>query len=328
MPQRNLSLQYSYKYPEVVNITCDTSGDIVLKPATGDQSVLINNLILNGCDTSGCPTATIAADVSGNINLTPASGASTNINGLAISGVSSGIYTLCPSASSNMTIGSTSGYLQSLNLYSTGNIDLQSPTIGLYGGISLNSLQVNTSTSPTISTASTSDLYIGGSTTGNTTCTNIGICSTDTVSLNYLQVNAESSPTIQPSTSTDSITVSASSINFTPSCGYLQMSQTPFYYNNGTGQSMTLPASGVYILSMAANDNSYADCLTAPEYTDSWMVFSTGSSTTAYPYSTEAAGTSSYSGFNGAANDIIGITTSSSANTISIQIDNSAGYFY
>jgi hypothetical protein len=106
------------------------------------------------------------------------------------------------------------------------------------------------------------------------------------------------------------------------------MSQTPYYYNTGSGKTFNLPASGVYILSMAANDNSYADCLTAPQYTDSWMVFSSGTSTTAYPYSTQAAGTSSYSGFNGATNDIIGITTSSSANSISISIDNSAGYFY
>ena len=106
------------------------------------------------------------------------------------------------------------------------------------------------------------------------------------------------------------------------------MSQTPYYYNNGSGQSFTLPASGVYFLSMSANDNSYADCLTAPQYTDSWMVFSSGTSTTAYPYSTEASGTTAYTGFNGSANEIIGITTSSSANSISIQIDNSAGYFY
>jgi hypothetical protein len=166
-----------------------------------------------------------------------------------------------------------------------------------------------------------SNLYIG-----NGDENSINLSSTNYITLNGLQV--ASGTTIQPVVSTNAMTLSASSINFTPSCGYLQMSQTPYYYNNGTGQSFNIPASGVYILSMAANDNSYADCLTSPQYTDSWMVFSSGTSTTAYPYSTEASGTTAYTGFNGAANEIIGITTSSSANSISIQIDNSAGYFY
>jgi len=263
MPQPSATLQLAYYTPQV-NFTCDASGDILLKPTTGDQSVIINSLILNGCDTSGCPTATIAADVSGNLNLTPASGAKCNLGGVVT-------YT-----------NNNTQYIQSNGF---------------------------------------SNLCIGNSDENS-----IAIQTTNIITLNGLEI--ASGTTIQPVTSTDSITVSAASINFTPSCGYLQMSQTPYYYNTGSGQSFNLPASGVYILSMAANDNSYAACLTSPQYTDSWMVFSSGSSCTAYPYSTEAAGTTSYSGFNGATNDIIGITTSSSANSISIQIDNSAGYFY
>jgi hypothetical protein len=268
----------------------DNDGNLNMFPAT-DAAVLFNNLSLSGASSSD-PTATITADASGDIILTPASGAKCNLGGVVL-------YT-----------SDDTQYIQS-NGFSNlciGNSDENSVSIQTTNTITLNGLQVvsGTTISPVVSTNSVS--MTGAS-----------------IELNSLYVNASTSPTIS---SNNAMTLSASSINFTPSSGYLQMSQTPYYNNTGSGNTFNLPASGVYILSMAANDNSYADCLTAPQYTDSWMVFSSGSSTTAYPYSTEASGTTAYTGFNGATNDIIGITTSSSANSISISIDNSAGYFY
>ena len=241
--------------------------------------IVTDNLILSGGSSSG--SATITSDASGDIILTPASSASTNINGLVISGESSGIYSICPSASSNITIGSTSGYLQSLNLYSTGNMDLQSPIIGLYGGISLNSLQVNTSTSPTISTASTSD----------------------------------------------SITLSASTLNFTPSAGYLRMSQTPYFSSVGTSvQSFTLPCGGVFLMTMVANATS-GDQASTPSLSDLWYVFSTGSSNVITPYSTSNEPVSGYFVCVNA-NGVIGVQSSSTSNNIVVSVYQNDGYFY
>jgi hypothetical protein len=292
IPLSKLNFSTVYGNPKA-QITIDNNGNLNMNPAT-DAAVLFNNLSLSGTSSSD-PTATITADASGDILLTPASGAKCNIGGVVLY-TSDDTQYIQSNGFSNLCIGN--GDENAIAIQSTNVITLN--------GLEISGGTTGTTISPVSDTASVS--MTGAS-----------------IELNSLYVNASTSPTIS---SNNAMTLSASSINFTPSCGYLQMSQTPYYYNTGSGKTFNIPASGVYILSMAANDNSYADCLTAPQYTDSWMVFSSGSSTTAYPYSTAASGTSAYTGFNGVANEIIGITTSSSANSISIQIDNSAGYFY
>ena len=273
--------------------------------------LITDNLILSGGSSSG--SATITSDASGDIILTPVSGAVCNVGGVEIYS-SGGSQYIQSSGFSNLNIGN--GEENGIAITST-------------GFITLNSLSVNASTLPTISTTTdASDLYIGGSTTGNTTCSNIGICATNEISLNFLQVNADGSPTIQPAFSSDSLTLSGSTLNFTPSAGYLRMSQTPYFTGGGTGapQSFTLPCGGVFLMTMVANATP-GDQVSIPSLSDMWFVFSTSASNTISPYSTSNEPVSGYFvGVN--ANGVIGVQSSSTSNTIGVAVYQNDGYFY
>jgi hypothetical protein len=289
-------------------ISIDGTGDLLLSPAT-DAAVLFNNLSLSGTSSSD-PTATITADASGDIILTPASGAMCIVGGVEM-------YTK-----------DYNQYIQSngfSNLY-IGNGDENSINLSSTSIITLNGIEISNGTTITTTTAAT-DLYIGSATVSATNCSNIGICATDTISLNYININSESSPTIQPSTSTDSITLSANTLNFTPSAGYLRMSQTPYFTGNGnSAQTFTLPCGGVFLLTMVANITS-GDQVDYPSVSDMWYVFSTATSNTISPYSSTIDYLSGYyAGIN--ANGIIGVESSSTSNEIGVGVYQNDAYFY
>ena len=309
------------------------------------------------------PQASISIDTTGNLLLSPASGAKCNIGGVVLY-TSDDTQYIQSNGFSNLCIGNgdeNAIAIQTTNVITLNGLEISggttiqpvtstdSITISATD-ITLNSLQIDASTSPTISSsgdititpASGSKCNIGGVVLytnddtqyiqsngfsnmciGNGDENAIAIQTTNIITLNGIEIS--SGTTIQTSTSTDSMTLSASTLNFTPSAGYLRMSQTPYFTSVGTSaQSFTLPCGGVFLLTMVANATS-GDQVSVPSLNDLWYVFSTSAATTITPYST-ATVSGYYEGVN--ANGVIGVQSSSTANTIGVAAYQSDAYFY
>jgi len=226
---------------------------------------------------SSCPTTYIGgndentatlATVDGALNIGDATTTNVNVNvknalsvnGLNISGVSGGTYTICPTALSNMEIGSTTpGLLNSLNINSGGNLNFDSPTIDIAGA--------NT----TVSASGTLDLKATND--ANIEATNINLKATNDTNIEATNINLNGI------------------LKFNPSNNFLDIGPNVYYHGVGNS-SFNLPSSGVYLLTIVLENNEDGTTLS-----DSWFLFTYNSAF--YPNTKGIQGCSLnvYSGF-------------------------------